>query len=183
MASNSARKRVPTVAHWGHFAVDVMDDEIVAVHGYDDDESVSPIGQALLDVRDPNVRVDQPMVRRGYLEHGLASDGTQRGREPFVAVTWEEALDLAATALAEVKEHHGNASIYAGSYGWASAGRFHNAQAQLHRFLNLFGGYTRSSGSYSAAAGERILPHVLGRDLYTLHPDFPSSSRTRNTQS
>lgn len=183
MTSNSARKRVPTVAHWGHFAVDVEGEDIVAVHGYDDDQAVSPIGQALLDVRDPAVRVAQPMVRRGYLEAGLANDGSRRGREPFVAVAWDEALDLAATALAEVKENHGNESIYAGSYGWASAGRFHNAQAQLHRFLNQFGGYTRSSGSYSAAAGERILPHVLGRDLYTLFLQTPPFTEVvRNTQ-
>jgi hypothetical protein len=29
---------------------------------------------------------------------------------------------------------------YGGSYGWASAGRFHHAQSQLHRFLQKFGG-------------------------------------------
>ncbi len=173
MASRASRNRVPTVAHWGHFTVDVDDDRITAVQGYDDDGFISPLGQALLDTRDPNVRIEQPMVRRGYLEQGLANDGTRRGREPFVAVSWDEALNLAANALTDVRERYGNASIYAGSYGWASAGRFHNAQAQLHRFLNLFGGYTRSSGSYSAAAGERILPHVLGRDLYILFLQTP----------
>ena len=37
---------------------------------------------------------------------------------------------------------HGNEAIFGGSYGWASAGRFHHAQSQLHRFLDLLGGYT-----------------------------------------
>ena len=37
---------------------------------------------------------------------------------------------------------HGNESIFGGSYGWASASRFHHASgSQLHRFLNCIGGY------------------------------------------
>ena len=57
---------------------------------------------------------------------------------------------------------HGNESIYGGSYGWASAGRFHHAQSQIHRFLNCIGGYTGSVNSYSSGASEVILPHVVG---------------------
>ena len=44
----------------------------------------------------------------------------------------------------------------------SSAGRFHHAQGQVHRFLNSLGGYTRSVNSYSAGATEVILPHVIG---------------------
>jgi biotin/methionine sulfoxide reductase len=47
-------------------------------------------------------------------------------------------------------------------HGWASAGRFHDAQSQIHRFLNLAGGYVRSVGSYSSGAATVILPHILG---------------------
>ena len=55
------------------------------------------------------------------------------------------------------------AAVYGGSYGWASAGRFHHAQSQVHRFLNVaFGGYVRSVNSYSAGASAVILPHILG---------------------
>ncbi|TGT20353.1 Asp-tRNA(Asn)/Glu-tRNA(Gln) amidotransferase GatCAB subunit C, partial [Mesorhizobium sp. M4B.F.Ca.ET.172.01.1.1] len=61
-----------------------------------------------------------------------------------------------------VRSTHDNSAIYAGSYGWASAGRFHHAQGQLHRFLNTIGGYTGSVLSYSYGAAEIILPHVLG---------------------
>src|SRR5206468_2607041 len=53
-------------------------------------------------------------------------------------------------------------AVYGGSYGWASAGRFHDAPRQLHRFLNLAGGYVRSVGSYSSGAATVILPHVIG---------------------
>ncbi|MCB1747338.1 MAG: molybdopterin-dependent oxidoreductase [Gammaproteobacteria bacterium] len=160
--------RRPTAMHWGNFQVEADGAELVAVHTYADDPEPSPIGQSLLDSRDARVRIDQPMVRQGYRRHGRAGDGAGRGREPFVAVSWDEALDLAAAALAEVRERHGNAAIYGGSYGWASAGRFHHAQSQLHRFLKQFGGYTESDRTYSAAAGEVLLPHILGSDLYTL---------------
>ena len=86
----------------------------------------------------------------------------QRGREPFVRVTWEKAETLLSEELKRVIEQYGNAAIYGGSYGWASAGRFHHAQSQIHRFLNCMGGYTRSVDTYSVAAGEVILHHVLG---------------------
>ena len=47
--------------------------------------------------------------------------------------------------------------------GWASAGRFHHAQSQIHRFLNTaLGGYVRSVNSYSSGAATVILPHILG---------------------
>src|SRR5262249_15038755 len=48
------------------------------------------------------------------------------------------------------------------SYGWSSAGRFHHAQSQLHRFLNCLGGFTRSVNSYSTGALSVILPRVIG---------------------
>ena len=57
---------------------------------------------------------------------------------------------------------HGPGGIFGGSYGWASAGRFHDAQHQLHRFLNLAGGYVRSVNSYSSGSATVILPHVIG---------------------
>lgn len=62
-------------------------------------------------------------------------------------------LDLLARELRSVKARCGNEAIYGGSYGWASAGRFHHAQSQLHRFLKGFGGYTASTNTYSSAAG------------------------------
>ncbi len=161
-------RSVPTATHWGNFLVEVAGEDIVAVHDYADEPTPSVIGQALKDSRDPRCRIDRPMVRRAYLERGRAAGGAGRGREAFVAVDWEQALDLAAEALAHTRDVHGHASVYGGSYGWASAGRFHHAQSQLHRFLKKYGGYTESDKTYSAAAGEVLLPHILGHDLYTL---------------
>jgi biotin/methionine sulfoxide reductase len=173
MTKRASPKLTPTAAHWGNFLVESEDNKLLAVHNYDDDTHPSAIGQSLLNALDPNARIDQPMVRRGYLEHGAKSDGRMRGREPFVAVSWDTAFELAANALKNVKEQYGNEAIYGGSYGWASAGRFHHAQSQMHRFLNKFGGYTASDRTYSAAAGEVLLPRILGSDLYILFLHTP----------
>src|SRR4029077_8733521 len=59
-------------------------------------------------------------------------------------------------------EAHGGSAVYGGSYGWSSAGRFHHAQSQLHRFLNCLGGYVRGEHTYSNGAQSVIMPHVVG---------------------
>src|SRR5581483_2204280 len=86
----------------------------------------------------------------------------RRGHDPFVEVSWDEALDLLAAELVRVREASGNEAIFGGSYGWASAGRFHHAQSQLKRFLGLFGGYTASRSTYSIGTSEVLLPHLVG---------------------
>ncbi len=77
-------------------------------------------------------------------------------------VSWDRALDLLSAELDRVRRLHGNSAIFGGSYGWGSAGRFHHAQSQIHRFLNTIGGYTRSVNNYSNAASEVTLPRILG---------------------
>jgi biotin/methionine sulfoxide reductase len=114
------------------------------------------------------------MIRKGYLESGWGSDGNARGKEPFVAVDWDTALDIATSALERVRSEFGNASIFAGSYGWASAGRFHHAQGHLKRFLGLIGGFTYSKNTYSFAAAEVIMPHVLGMSFGRLIRQAPT---------
>ncbi len=100
--------------------------------------------------------------RKGWLERGPGPDD-RRGRDEFVPLPWEKALDLLAGELARVRDAHGPGAIFGGSYGWSSAGRFHHAQSQIHRFLNTaLGGYVKSVNSYSAGASMVILQHFLG---------------------
>ena len=91
-------------------------------------------------------------------------DRTQRrGRDEFVPLSWDAALDLLGAELARVRDHHGAGSVFGGSYGWSSAGRFHHAQSQVHRFLNVaMGGYVRSVNTYSSGASSVLLPHIIG---------------------
>ena len=167
-------KLVPVSSHWGNYLAEVVAGKVVAIHPYESDPDPTPIGQSLLNAQDENVRVPQPMIRQGYLEKQHNNDGARRGIEPFIPVSWDTALDMAATALQRVREEFGNEAIYGGSYGWASAGRFHHANSQVHRFLNTIGGYTRSVNSYSTAAAEVIMPHVLGMNFFDLMLQAPT---------
>jgi len=165
---------VPTATHWGNYRVETDGQQILAVHPYEVDREPTPIGQSLLDALDADCRIPQPMVRAGYLKDQWRSDGAGRGVEPFVAVSWDRALDLAAEALRRVRREYSNDAIYGSSYGWASAGRFHHAQSQIHRFLNQFGGYTTSVNTYSSAAAEVIIQHVLGIPFLKLVREAPT---------
>ncbi|MEM7347800.1 MAG: molybdopterin-dependent oxidoreductase [Chloroflexota bacterium] len=171
--SENETQLVPTSTHWGNYRVEVVDDTIKAIHPYMNDLDPTPLSQSLKDSRDPRVRVAQPMVRAGYLESSYNSDRTQRGREPFVAISWEDALDLVAKELKRVIERHGNSAIFAGAYGWASSGTLHFPRWNMHCLLNLLGGFTDAIGSYSTAAFEAIAPHIIASDKQ-LKYDIPS---------
>ena len=153
--------------HWGNFIITSDGRSVLKVTPSRHDSYPSQIGQVLYDAADPEYRVMRPMVRESYLR-GDTDNRRMRGRDEYVAVPWDEALDLAAGALRDTIAHKGNEAIFGGSYGWSSAGRFHHAQSQLHRFLNSVGGYVSSVNTYSAAAAEVILPHVLGADIYAV---------------
>ncbi len=149
-----------TATQWGVYEVEVEAGRIVSVNGISGDPDPSAIGQLLVDGIQHKTRIDQPYIRKGWLAGG-DRNRRARGSDEFVAVSWDEALELAGLDIKRVADTLGNTSIFAGSYGWASAGRFHHAQSQLHRFINLVGGSTRAMNSYSTAAAQVILPHVV----------------------
>jgi biotin/methionine sulfoxide reductase len=151
---------VPHSAHWGAFSVQARG-RVLDITPHPDDPAPSPLLGNLPAAVTPRARIARPAVRRGWLERGPGAD-RRRGREDFVAVPWDAALDLVASELHRVYARYGARAVYGGSYGWASAGRFHDAQHQIHRFLNLAGGYVRSVNSYSSGAATVILPHVIG---------------------
>lgn len=151
-----------TAAHWGTYEVQNKAGTPTKLLPFEEDLNPSAMGDSMLETLSGPCRISSPVVRQGYLEHGPDSDRSLRGKDPFVEVSWDQALDLVAGKLEHVRSQFGNSAIYAGSYGWASAGRFHHAQSQLRRFMNLFGGCTTARDSYSYAAAEVILPHVVG---------------------
>lgn len=143
------------------FSAESVAGEVTAVHPYEGDSNPSPmLGNLAGSVRSRS-RVTGPAVRRGWLENG-PGPSDRRGADEFVSVTWDELTELLARELRRVVDTHGNNAIFGGSYGWASAGRFHHAQSQVHRFLNQLGGYTKSVHSYSLGATGVIMPRVVG---------------------
>ncbi len=151
----------PHTSHWGVFSARWRDGEL-DIRPHPGDPDPNRIIQNFSGALRNEARIAQPMVRRGWLERGPGPDD-RRGRDEFVAVSWEEAFDLLGGELARIKQQHGPGAVFGGSYGWASAGRFHHAQSQVHRFLNIaMGGYVRSVNSYSSGASSVLVPHILG---------------------
>jgi biotin/methionine sulfoxide reductase len=157
------------LTHWGAFEAVSDGERLTEVRPWrGDPEPMPQIGNVASAQHHP-ARIDRPHVRKGWLEHGPRSQGARgqgdstpgRGDEPFVPVPWDTALDLLAGELRRVYRDHGAGAVYGGSYGWASAGRFHHAQSQVHRFLNCLGGYVRHVNSYSLGTSTVLLPHVI----------------------
>jgi biotin/methionine sulfoxide reductase len=162
MNEQGGRQVTPFATHWGTYYAEVEGGRLKAVRDWEADPDPAEIGPGIVDMVEHPTRVARPVIRKGFLERGRNSDRSGRGREPFVAVPWDEALDLAAGELKRVTAEHGNEAVYGGSYGWASAGRFHHAQSQVHRFLNCIGGYVGHTDNYSYAAVNNLSPHVVG---------------------
>jgi biotin/methionine sulfoxide reductase len=163
MTEQSDLRVTPFSTHWGTYYAEVQGGRLTGVRDYADDPDPAEIGPGIVDMVDHPTRISQPMIRQSYLAKGRDADPAGRGREPFVAVPWDEALDIAGAELQRVAQTHGNEAIFGGSYGWASAGRFHHAQSQVHRFLNCMGGYVASTNTYSHAAVDVLSQHIVGR--------------------
>jgi len=152
---------VPHSSHWGVFSARLRDGG-VDVRAYPGDPDPNGIIDNFFDALRHRARIARPMVRRGWLERGPGPD-ERRGRDEFVPMAWDDVLDLLATELRRVHGSVGAEGIFGGSYGWSSAGRFHHAQSQVHRFLNTtLGGYVRSVNSYSSGASSVLIPHIIG---------------------
>jgi biotin/methionine sulfoxide reductase len=150
-------------AHWGVYEVEADPGaNAPKLFNLTSDPDPNPIG---LDQFDPSVtalRITRPAIRKSWLEGGPGTGGERRGAEPFVEVDWDTALDFVANEIIRIRAEHGNEALFVGSYGWASAGRFHHAQSHLRRLYHQIGGRVFSVDSYSVAAGAVIMSHVVG---------------------
>ena len=175
------RKLVPHHSHWGAFNAVVEDGKVVGAVPFDFDPDPSPLIDGIADTVQSPTRISRPMVRAGWLRDGKAS-GKGRGREPFVPVSWERAVDLVAGELTRVRREHGPSGIMGGSQGWSSAGHFHEARGQLRRFLAASGGFVDQISNYSFGTALTFLPHVLGTAQAVTGPLTSWSSIARHTR-
>jgi biotin/methionine sulfoxide reductase len=158
---NEAGTFRPHSSHWGVFSARMREGRL-EVRPYENDPDPNGIIENFPEALRHRARVARPMVRRGWLENGPGADG-RRGRDEFVPMSWSAVLDLLGKELARVRDGFGPGAIFGGSYGWASAGRFHHAQSQVHRFLNVAcGGYVKSVNSYSSGSSQVLIPHIIG---------------------
>lgn len=156
-------------SHWGTFSARNENGRL-EITPFEKDPDPSKILANIPAALDHPARLSKPLIRRGWLEDGPGPD-TRRGEDDYIEMEWDQALDLAASELKRLgagpeqpaEGPVAGSRVFGGSYGWSSAGRFHHAQSQVHRFLNsTFGGYVRSVDTYSSAAGETLLSLVWG---------------------
>jgi biotin/methionine sulfoxide reductase len=155
-------------SHWGAFEPVVVDGRVTEARGFSKDPDPSPMLRSVPDALHHRSRVAKPAVRVGWLENGPGGARERRGGDRYIEVTWERALGLIADEIRRVIRERGNHAIFAGSYGWGSAGRFHHARTHLQRFFGSVGGFTGSRETYSTAAGAVLVKNVLG-SLQAMH--------------
>ncbi|MEZ5730499.1 MAG: molybdopterin-dependent oxidoreductase [Burkholderiaceae bacterium] len=161
-------ERIQHCSHWGAYTVLVQDGRVVGVEPFAQDPHPSDQIESIKGWADTRRRVLRPMARKSWLaarREGrpmTPDEHAARGQEAFEPIEWDEALTLVAGEIQRVIRDHGNRSIFSGSYGWTSCGRFHHAQSLVRRTMNCVGGFTGHRDTYSIAAGPVILRHVLG---------------------
>lgn len=95
-------------------------------------------------------RILKPLIRTG-----------ERGSGQFRQASWEEALTLTSQKLVDIRTKYSANSILCLASS-ATTGALHATDPLLSRFLNLFGGCTKLSSTYSNAAARFVLPYMLG---------------------
>lgn len=151
-----------SLSHWGAFEADVSNGRLIAATPLKGSGADPDMIGALPQLVYSDKRIDRPHVREGWLQNREQSDGSLRGQDRMVPVSWDTALQLVAEELVRVRTDHGHKALFAGSYGWSSAGRFHHARSQVRRFFGAFGGYTDQVSNYSWGAAQFLLQHALG---------------------
>ncbi len=170
----------PHSSHWGAFDAVVQDGRFVAARPFAQDPFPGSLLASMPDAVHAAVRVDRPYARAGWLRGERR--GSSRGGDDFVPLPWDTAIRLVAEESARVRAEHGHPAILGGSYGWSSAGRYHHARTQLHRYLGMAGGFTTQVTNYSYGAGMTLMPHILGTNEVIQGPVTDWGSIARHTK-
>ena len=161
-------KKVSHASHFGPFYAHVREGKIVDITPQlDSDANPTVMVKGLVDRVMTDSRVKYPCVRKSYLEG--KDRGDLRGKEEFVRVTWDVALDLATKAIKKAQKKNGNKAIYNSCYsGWAHPGAF-KPNAMAGRFLNQIGGAVGTAGEYSNGAAGPTNPVIVGdMEVYSI---------------
>lgn len=155
-------KKVLTANRFGAFWANTNSAQIVSVEPFSGDKFPSTMNNSLPDRIQNESRVLYPYVRKSYLAKKGPNKPELRGRDEFVRVSWDEALDLAAKALKENFDKYGAEAVYGECYWWGGGGKVSWGRTVAHRMLNILGGYVEETDDYSTGAGIAIMPYVFG---------------------
>lgn len=156
---------IPHASHYGPFKAVKQNGRLIGVQPLKeiDAEPSEMLKEGVLSRTYHRTRVMYPAVRKSYLENvGGFTHPELRGKEPFVRVSWEEALHLVANSVIETLERYDNEAIFSSSYGGWSHGGLFRPNVLQGRLFGLIGGCTTTTGDYSGGASQISLPHVIG---------------------
>ncbi|PIF04009.1 MAG: biotin sulfoxide reductase [Arcobacter sp.] len=171
-------EKIPSASHFGPFYAHVRDGKIVDITAQDSDANPTLMTKALADRNSTNSRVKFPAVRKSYLEAlRNGSDDVKpelRGKEEFVRVSWDEALDLVEKGIKKAQKKNGNKALYNAAYsGWSHPGGF-KPNVCAGRFFNLIGGAVGTAGEFSNGAAGPVNPTIMGdMEVYSIQTAFP----------
>ncbi len=160
--------KIPHASHFGPFFAHVREGKIVDITPQlDSDANPTAMMKGITDRVMTDSRVKYPCVRKSYLDG--KDRGDLRGKEEFVRVSWETALDLATKAIKKAQKKNGNKAIYNSCYsGWSHPGAF-KPNAMAGRFLNQIGGAVGTAGEYSNGAAGPTNPIIVGdMEVYSI---------------
>ena len=163
--NDAATQAVEETTTWGHCAINcpgrcslkfhVQDDEVAWVEtytskdaGFDDPQPRACLrGRSYRRWMNSPDRINYPMKRVG-----------KRGEGKWEQISWDEAIDTAATKLKEVIDKYGNEAVYIPYATGVSA----TTSRPFNRLMNLMGGYLNFYNSYSTAQISCITPYMYG---------------------
>ncbi|MBR8462394.1 molybdopterin-dependent oxidoreductase [Campylobacter sp. faydin G-105] len=147
---------------FGAFYVKTIGGRVVDTQPFEGDAAPTVLNNALSDHIQNETRVKYPYIRKSFLADPNNPKPELRGREEFVRVSWDTAIQLSAKILKENHDKYGSEAIYGQVYQWGSLGKVGHGQRTAKRMLNVLGGYVNELGGYSYGAAQTILPHVTG---------------------
>jgi biotin/methionine sulfoxide reductase len=104
----------PTSSHWGSYYAEIDDNKLIGMRPYQKDKDPSMIANGMIDAIDDDLRIKVPHIRKGYLREirkelinkKISVTGKRsrekRGLDDFVAVSWDEAIEIASFELSRI---------------------------------------------------------------------------------
>ncbi len=105
-------KKTPTSTHWGAGVAEVVNGKLQQVNDHPLDLDPSLINRNLADSLYGTARIRRPAIRRGFLNNEPLNAENARGKDSFIEVGWDTALDLISDKLQHTIKHYGNESIF-----------------------------------------------------------------------
>lgn len=107
-------------------------------------------------------RIKYPMKRKNWEPGGGKKE--LRGKDEWVRISWDEAIDLVSTEMKRIKETYGNESIFTLNPNGAS------------NLITAYGGCMRSWGMLSCGGWIKTHPHMTGKQAYMVFYDEHTSN-------